>query len=383
MAARIVPRSEAPGVDFCGGVSGEICIIRSDLKCYMTVADLHTGKDATLHSLHPSCSGGDHYFAIYSNPGIGASRTSYYIVKGNEFREVSDLTNDTDPRMGVLHERCQGGDFYVATAKFFTATYIRIFIIVFIDKGILRVVTDLETGQKDAALVTWEAEYNLNKEMLDGLYFFGTKTKTAGKLAFYVIKPYGKWGLQYYCSDDMGTDGEKSGQTSSVHPSVTNFLPGGLGITAGPTVGSWKLIESFTNHSTGNLEGLTCEVSKTVGYNRQALSSIERNWSTTTSVSTEASAGIVVEKVFEAAVRNQFSLSQTYGGKSVQTTSQDWRDEETIKETYDIGKFAPGRSVYIWQYKISLRDIPDILQSRNWAFTDTATPPTSDPFEEE
>ena len=379
MAARIAPRREARGVDFCGSVSDDICIIRSDLNCYMTVADLHTGKGATLRSLHSSCSGGDHYLATYSSPGVGASRTNYYIIKGDEFREVSDLTTDADSRTGVLHKSCRGGDFYLATSKFMASTSISMFIIVFIDKGFFRMVTDLETGERDPRS-NWDGEYKLNEKMLDGLYFWSTKTKTTGKLAFYVLKPYGKWGLQYYCTNNITTDKAKWSQTSSFHPSVINFLPGGLGITRGPTVSGWKLIESFTNLSSSTVEGLQYEVSKTVGYSKQTLSSIEHNWTVTSTASTEVSAGFTVEKVFEAAVKGQFSLSRSFGGQSIETTSEDWREEVTIKESYDIGKFPPGRTIYIWQYTISLRDTPNILHSRHWAFTDTATPPNTDPF---
>ena len=243
-------------------------------------------------------------------------------------------------------------------------------------------VTDLETGERDPRS-NWDAEYKLNKRMLDGLYFWSTKTKTQGKLAFYVIKPYGRWGLQYYCTNNITTDGEKSGQTSSVHPSVTNFLPGGLGITRGPAIGSWKLIESFTNLSSSTVEGMQYEVSKTVGYSKQSLSSIEHNWTMTSTVSNEVSAGFTVQNVVEAVVKGQFSLSRSFGGQSIQTTSEDWREEVMIKESYDIGKFPPGRTTYIWQYKVSLRDTPDILRSRHWAFTDSAVPPDTDPLVKE
>ena len=240
-------------------------------------------------------------------------------------------------------------------------------------------VTDLETGERDPRS-DWEGEYNLNKKMLDGLYFWNTKTKTTGKLAFYVVKPYGRWGLQYYCTNNITTDKEKFSQTASFHPSVTNFLPGGLGITRGPAIGSWKLIESFTNLSSSTVEGMQYEVSKTVGYSKQSLSSIEHNWTMTSTVSNEVSAGFTIQNVVEAVVKGQFSLSRSFGGQSIQTTSEDWREEVMIKESYDIGKFPPGRTIYIWQYKVSLRDTPDILHSRHWAFTDSATPPDTDPL---
>lgn len=376
--AGIVPRSEARGVDFCGGTGSDIQIVRSDLKCYMSLSDVHTGEGATVHPLHPSCCGGEHYFATYSSPGLGSKEKNYYIIKGNEFRRVTDLTSDAEARTGVLNRSCQGGDFYIGTSKYLKATSIPMFIIVFVKKGLFRVVTNLETGVRDPR-IEWGSEYPLNKEMLDGLYFWGTKTKTAGRLAFYVVKPVGAWGLQYYCTNNLTTEGEGTGRMSSFHPSVTNFLPGGLGLTKGPTVGGWKLIKSFTNQSSSTVEGMQYEVNMTVGHNKKSLSSIEHNWNLTTSIANEVSAGFTVEKVFEATVKGQFSLSRSFGGKNIHTTDEDWKEEVKIKESYDIGKFPPGRTVYIWQYKVSLRDTEDILQSKHWAITDTANPPSTDP----
>ena len=394
--ARIVPRSEAPGVDFCGtfGVDPKTMIIRSDLNCYMSVSDVRTGKNATLHPLHPSCCGGDHYFTSYSAGRrlyglVGGIVETHFIIKGDQFREVRDLTTDENSRTGVLHEKCRGGDFYIGTGRSTSsaarllsnqaAAAVSAFIIIFTDKRMLRVVSNLETGKIDPQLGLQD-EYPLKEGMLGGLYYWSTgirHTETKEIIStFYVVKPVDKWGLEYYCTDSL-TQGSR--RTASFHPSITNFLPGGLGITKGFTNGDWILIKSFMNSSSSTVEGMKYEVEVTIGHNRKNLSSIEHNWSVSASVSSEVSAGFTIESIFNAAVKYQFSLSVSYGGKSIQTTEEEWKEEVTTRETYDIGKFPPGRTVYIWQYKIGLGNT-NILGSKHWAVTDTPAPPPTDPL---
>ena len=386
--ARIVPRSEAPGVDFCGtcGDNPKTMIIRSDLNCYMSVSDVQTGKNATLHPLHPSCCGGDHYFT--SSRGM---IETHFIIKGDEFRVVQDLTTDENSRTGVLHEKCRGGDFYIGTVKSEVQTdgvgwvpkifaFSRpAFIIIFTDKRMLRVVSDLETGKIDQKLGLQD-EYPLKEGMLGGLYYWGTTTRhtqTRERInTFYVVKPVDKWGLEYYYTNSLTGGSER---TASFHPSITNFLPGGLGITKGITNGDWILIKSFMNSSSSTVEGMKYEVEVTIGHNKKALSSIEHNWSVSASVSSEVSAGFTIESIFNATMKVQFSLSGSYGGKSIQTTEEEWKEEVTTRETYDIGKFPPGRTVYIWQYKIGLGNT-NIVRSKHWAVTDTPAPPSTDPL---
>ena len=382
--ARIVPHSEAGGVDFCGGLNDDLEIIRSDLECYMRVSDLHTGKDATLHPLHPSCSGGDHYLAMYHAPGIGANHKSYYIIKGRDFRRVTDLTTDANPKVGVLHEKCRNGVFYLGTSQYLLAGSIPIFIIVFNDK--FRVVSNLETGKKDPGL-KWKDEYHLKKEMRGGLYYCSTKTKTIGTCAFYAVKQVDKWGLQYYRTSNPTTEPqswiEPSEETSSFHPSVTNFLPGGLGVTMGPAIGDWVLFKSFENLTDEIAEGQKYVVKVTNGYRKQSFLSTERDWRISASGSKEESAGLTIEKVFEVAVKKQLSLSGYYGGKSIKTTTEEWKEEVTEEDTVQIPKLHPGKSAYVWQYNVKLEKTDNIVRSKNLAVTETPTPPSTNPFTQE
>ena len=102
---RIVPRNEAKGTDFCGQRSYQY-IIRSDLGCYMKAYHVRDGDDpVTIHLLHPTCAGGDHYLATPDH---------FYIIKDDECRRVKDLSTGADPTTFTLHEVCKNGDFYMA-----------------------------------------------------------------------------------------------------------------------------------------------------------------------------------------------------------------------------------------------------------------------------
>ncbi|KAL6461988.1 hypothetical protein MHYP_G00301330 [Metynnis hypsauchen] len=102
--AGIISKNQAKGVDFCG-VSDNY-IIHSDLGCYMYSTNLHQGKDLTVYSLHPSCQGGDHYLALNDD--------TFYIIKGNSCRRVSNMSKDLDAAVFDLHPNCRGGDHYLS-----------------------------------------------------------------------------------------------------------------------------------------------------------------------------------------------------------------------------------------------------------------------------
>ncbi|KAK1153786.1 hypothetical protein AOXY_G29460 [Acipenser oxyrinchus oxyrinchus] len=73
---KFIPKSKAPGVDICGGYYYRH-IIRSDLGCLMSSSNFNKGSDLALHSLHPSCRGGDSYLC---------DNKYFYIIKGDEYR---------------------------------------------------------------------------------------------------------------------------------------------------------------------------------------------------------------------------------------------------------------------------------------------------------
>ena len=109
----------------------------------------------------------------------------------------------------------------------------------------------------------------------------------------------------------------------------------------------------------------------------------ERDWRITASASAEQSAGLTIEKVFEATVRQQFSLSSYYGGKSIKTNTDEWKEEVMEELTVQIPKLQPGKSAYVWQYNVKLEKTDNIVQSKSLVITETPTPPSTNPFTQE
>ncbi|XP_026106561.1 uncharacterized protein LOC113078465 [Carassius auratus] len=122
----IIPKSKTKGTDFCG-VNNYYYIIRSDLGCYMQSSNFNKGLDITIFGLHPACQNGDHY--------LGHNKGYFYIIKGNSYRRVTDLSTDSGAVVYSLHPNCQGGDHYLsAFGKFY---------IIFQEKGTYRRTTNM------------------------------------------------------------------------------------------------------------------------------------------------------------------------------------------------------------------------------------------------
>ncbi|XP_058624451.1 uncharacterized protein LOC131535932 [Onychostoma macrolepis] len=213
----IVPKKKIKGVDFCGGQTYSY-IIRSDLGCYMQSSNFNKGSDLTIFSLHPSCQNGDHYFADWND--------KFYIIKGNSFRKVTDLSTDSDAEVISLDSNCKGGDYYLSAGGWFY--------IIFLEKGTFRQTSDLNRdtyGEEKALRFTWH----------NGLYYWGQSK------SFCFLRPVSEWGVEYNEGNSLMED--SCYNTYSVHPTVVNFLPGGLSITKGPAFGKWENIKSASNDS--------------------------------------------------------------------------------------------------------------------------------------
>ncbi|KAG7323157.1 hypothetical protein KOW79_012859 [Hemibagrus wyckioides] len=337
--AGIVSKSKAKGVDFCG-VSDNYLIVRSDLGCYLYSTNFHQGLGLTVYSLHPSCQGGDHYLAY--------DDSTFYIIKGNSYRRVSDMSKDLDAEVNELHKNCQGGDNYLsAYGKFY---------IIFKDRGVYRRTTDMS---KDSDAV----EYPLHPNCKDGLYYWGTKQYS------YFLKPKGEWGIQYHKTDNLNKDTYAS--TYSVHPDVLNFLPGGLAITQGPAFGKWELIKTISNDSETPLHWQK-KITQKVGYTKSKSSSIEHNWKI--SMSTTYQSGILTEGIS----KYQFSLSAEYGGQSVNTEEESWEEATETEESLDL-TLQPHTKMFIWQYKLGFGK-KDVLFCRDLIFDDDPNPPSTIPL---
>lgn len=328
----IVPKNapEARGIDLCGTRSS-VYIIRSDVGVYMKCEDIHAGKKIKIHCLSEACRWGDYYLATNSY---------FYIIKGDEYRRVTDLSRDDHAVVYSLHRNCRGGSgYYSAFGKYY---------IVFANRGIYRRVSNMNKDEDPV-------EYKINQAFKDGIYFWGTNNYV------YSLKQAEKWGVTYHRSTNMNLN--KDGVTFSVHKSVLNFIPGGIAYTHGKVLGSWINIKCLQNESNTALEWEKT-IKKTVGFDRSAMSTTEFEWS--------SEMGLEVGLI-KTLTKVQFSLKAKFGGKDVDTEQFKWSDSAEIDETLRL-KIPPNTTLYVWQFQLGFGQNKNLF-SHDTAITYDKTPP--------
>ncbi|XP_051762706.1 uncharacterized protein LOC127519200 [Ctenopharyngodon idella] len=335
----IIPKSKAKGTDICGVGHWYYYIIRSDLCSFLQSRNLNKGSAISIRSLHPSCQNGDHY--------LGDSDNYFYIIKGNEYRRVRDLTTDSNAVVYSLHPNCQGGDHYLSTGIDF--------FIIFQEKGRYRRTTNM-SQDSDAE------EYDLHPDFRNGLYYWGVQ----GYFSF--LKPGSKWGVEFYTGTNLSSNDHP--EVYSVHPDVLNFLPGGLSVTIGPAFAIWENIKTITNDHSNKPVTWTRKITKKVGYNKEKMSQITHNWNI--AISASAKFGELSKLI----TKMHLSLSAEYGGSHVSTKNESWNEmtEEEEELTFDL---KPNESVYLWQYRLGLGQ-EQVLFCRDLKITDRPIRPTED-----
>uniref|UniRef100_A0A8C5WLH4 Uncharacterized protein n=1 Tax=Leptobrachium leishanense TaxID=445787 RepID=A0A8C5WLH4_9ANUR len=335
----IVPKKDAPGVDFCG-VDKYYYIVRSGLGCYMRSTNFNRGEDINIYSLHPSCKDGDHYLAHKDD--------LFYIIKGNCYRRVTNMNTDEGSVVYSLHTNCQGGDHYLSA---FGSFYI-----IYQARGAYRKTTNMNTDEDGV-------EYKLHPNCKNGLYYFGVKDY------YYFVKPHDEWGVQYFRCTNFNTN--EDADTYSFHPSVVNFLPGGLAMNLGPSFGVWECLKTISNDSQTSVTW-TKKITKKIGFKKVKMSSIETNWKVSTTVSTES--GDLASTI----VKSQFSFTTEFGGSCVNTDQQEWTEAQEVEESITM-TLKPGEKIYVWQYQMGMGSEP-LLFCKDMKFDDKSDPPTEIPL---
>lgn len=338
--ARIVPRKDAPGTGIFRKRHGDF-MVRSDLGCYLRTERLETGRSIEIRGLHPSCQGGDHYLGSERDPDI-------YIIKGDSYRVVQDLSTDEGAQVYQLHPNCRGGDHYMKRADFF--------FILFFGQGVVRGVCDLSTDSRGE-------DIPLHPQCCLGLYYFGIGSYWA------MVTVDQRWGAQFYLYKSFIN--ANLAAVYSIHPDLVSFLPGGLALTRGPSFGGWECIKTLSNDSDTPITW-THAVARKVGFAKEKVASVGRNWKVGTSASLGAG------ELTAAVVKAQFSLSAEYGGSSVKTEKEDWTEAREEEETFQA-TLEPKQSLYMWQYRLGLGQEP-ILFCRDIKFTKDPTPPATIPL---
>ncbi|KAM3916032.1 uncharacterized protein RB166_015404 [Leptodactylus fuscus] len=285
MAGKIVPKNKTKGVDFCGD-DKYYYIVRPDLCYYMRSTNFNKGEDLEIFSLHPACRDGDHYLAD--------KHGYFYIIMGNYYRRVKNMHTDEDATLYMFHRNCQDGDHYLSAGDYFC--------IIYQDRGVYRRTKDMfrdEDGE----------EFPLHPNWKNALYYFGAADCS------YFVKPHDEWGVQYVRSTNFNEDTDS--QTFSFHPSVINFLPGGVGVTMGPSYGAWICIKTISNDSETPVNKQK-KITRKFGFDKEKMSSVERNWKITPAVSRETCG------LSALIAKSQFSLTADYGGSSLNTHGEFW-----------------------------------------------------------
>ena len=350
--AAIVPHTNplAKGVDICGNETS-VYIIRSDLSCYMKCdchLDFPKGQDGQkfeIYPLHPSFAFGDHYL-------VGPKDT-FYIIKNNQFIVASDLSAPTTIPMVSqdLSPLCQNGENYLFIQNYFMIT----------KKDQYILTSDLTSNSPEQTGTVYGVYLQYGK------YYFGARSQIN------VITENPDWGVIFTLTSSLSS----SGQDHYVYPDVINFLPGGISVALGTTAPKWQLLKTFTNSKDGAALSWSEKITKTVGFNKSSFQSIEQNWEVTSSVSmgTKFESGFLLKNVIET----QFSLTTSFGGASIQSKQEDWNEAYTVEEQLST-TIQPGKSVYIWQFRLGLKGSDDVLFCRDLQITDTSVPPSNIPL---
>ena len=322
---------------------------------------------------------------------------TFYVIKGDSYYSVSDLSTATNAKEGTLHGNCQGGDFYMARhgwgpgGDIASIQYGNVaasllakgsvpqgvyFTIIFSRRGKFRVVNDL-------SLCEGLGEYDLHESFKDGLYYWADTQcpDVAGEIPllkwfigapkgrphFWCLKLDTRWGLRFHHATDLERD--SGGENLPFHPDVTKFLPGGLSVTEGLTYAKWECIDTIRIDTRAKR---TLKVETKRGYKKEVLSSVEHNWNVRGSVTQNL--GTLTEQIF----KSQLSLSTSYGGKSLDSTKEEWSEEYTESDELEFD-VEPGKTQYIWQYVLGIGK-KTVFFSRHRRITDSPTMPDEVPI---
>ena len=382
-AARIVSHREAKGVDIAGNFQNYI--IRSDLGCFMCVTqNLDREQECTIFPLHPTCANGDQYFSYHIREMdlISSSNTDrmfYYVIKGNSCRQVEDLSTDANARVSDVHKDCQNGDFYMASHLGAPA-----FIIIYAKDWTFRAVSDLKSAEPSSFykdIYHHSGPYNIHNNCKEGLYYWTVDIGNvfASTTNFKIIKGINEWGVEIHGTLDLTTD--DGGYDETITRSITNFLPGGLGVTMGVPTGQWHLIKSIRNDDSDTPLEWSEKISKKVGHKKDFTKSMMTNWKITDKVSEEITVGLNIESILNLSSKTEFSRTTSAGGETIDASHEEWEEEKTVTEKLQA-TVKPKSSIHIWQYIMGFRKqdaFQEVLYSKYLKVTDTTGTPTDVP----
>lgn len=163
-----------------------------------------------------------------------------------------------------------------------------------------------------------------------------------------------------------------SSTVSAPNEAVRNFLIGGLTVKGSGTRIEWESVHPsfpFCNNGSGTVAAPKITESITTGVVENYTSSIEKNWSISSTVTTAVGNDIASAQV---------ELTASYGGASVKTNSREWSESNTSSITLDEGKqVAAGTCVGYWQGKMYINE--ELVMTSGIVYTDNGEKPKGKP----
>nr|XP_028558872.1 uncharacterized protein LOC114582217 isoform X1 [Podarcis muralis] len=322
----MVLQKEVPKVHIFSTRAGDV-ILRPDLNCYLLLSGLPTSPCAELWPLHPSLRGSEHYFSSRWHNTI-------YVIRDNKLLETPNLHTEPSREPHRLHPSCCAGQHYfIVSGGSFG---------IILSPGTMTAVKDLTTGEPDPDTQPGHHQWSNEKMGSHRSYLY--------------------WQLW----DNF------SGEVFSFHPSVLNFLPGGLGLSKGDAFKAWELLNIFHNYSNIPVSRLQ-EVSRKVGCATEKLADVGRGWVAAALPDSPEPGSVAV-----ALAKAQFALPTEYGGVGLNTEQEEWGEAREVETTLNF-TLQPEDVAYVWQYQLGLgKEV--ILFCRDLEVTLGCDPPTKVPL---
>lgn len=300
-----------------GKLKGTRCVVRDSI--YTTHKDFGKPKGKFKNIGSDKAKGGEHYFAVGEKRNGMPNYRKIYVIKNNRFYRFKSLA-DKKPEKGY-------------------------------DGVMLPKEAQTDSTNKNDIVAFWGRSK----------YIYMMKNTSIGPLIYRTTnlkKPF-------------------SNVVTAPNDGVRDFLIGGLTAKqGGKTSVVWKSVSGafpFCNTSQGT-EAAAPKVSEeiTVGFVKGSTSSIEKNWSVTSTVSVETGGiGALIASAHA-------ELSTTFGGASVKTKSREWSTQNTTTVQLDEGKQVKGgQCIGYWQGQMFINN--KLVMTTGIYFTDTASPPEQKP----
>lgn len=318
----IIPKHKSKGADICG-TEGKFYIIRPDVGYYLRSSNFNQGTDLVTYKLHDRCKG-EHYLSTGGK---------FYIIQGDKYRRVTNMNLDKGSTSYSLHPNCKGGDVYLCAGDQF--------VIISFETEICHVTSNMNNDDKAYDIA-------IPEDIRDALYHWGGRDKS------YCLKQSGA--DVEYCRY-KGFDGKKE-DSYPFHHNVMCFIPGGLAVAFGASVGFWKCIHSEKNE-TNSSRLWSSMLDRKDGFHYEMLGLDDFGFD-----------------LCSKAVRVQF-LDDFKDDEFITNflNKNSWHGIKRVKESVRV-RIHAGDEIHVWQYVVGFKNVTDLFFTPFVTITDNNEIPT-------